>query len=126
MTNPETCMKHHATNANVATEDFMFEAIPESLLSPTLSVVVKIGIIGDKSTEQITSLLESIPMALTQDELVKDMRFDSRVWVKRAVEALASSGIITCDDADTLVNGELLVLALSNYHKIRQGSGTYK
>ncbi|KAG6815639.1 hypothetical protein H0H87_010383 [Tephrocybe sp. NHM501043] len=125
MTSPETCMKYHATN--VSTGHFIFEAKPQYLLaSLTLCVVLKIGTTRGISTEQITPLLESIPMNLTQYDLRTEAYFDCRVWLKQAVRVLASRGIITCIDADAVVNGELRTYALDNYNAIIQGYGRSK
>jgi hypothetical protein len=45
-----------------------------------------------------------------------DGYFRCRVWLKQAIRALNNAGIISCPDADVVVNGELRKVIMMQSH----------
>lgn len=65
-------------------------------------------------------------MTLPDCDQATDGYFRCRVWLKQAIRALNDVGIISCSDADAVVNGELRKLAEANYDSIILGDGVPK
>jgi hypothetical protein len=78
----------------------------------------------DRSHEELQKLSEAIPMTLPDYDQATDGYFRWRVWIKQAIRALNNAGIISCPDADVVVNGELRKLAEGNYDAITLGTGS--
>jgi hypothetical protein len=65
-------------------------------------------------------------MSLPEIDQTIDGYFRCRVWLKQAVRALNDTGIVSCPDADAVVNGELRKLGEENYDSIVSGTGAAK
>lgn len=79
---------------------------------PFSNVFVRVGRLGDTTTEQLDELLKEIPMAVTEPAEANE-QFTPQVWIRQAARALNSAGIIRCPDARALEN-EILSLAVDN------------
>ena len=62
-------------------------------------------------------------MTLPDCDQATDGYFRCRVWLKQAVRTLNDAGIISCSDADAVVNGELRKLAEAHCDSIILGTG---
>lgn len=78
-------------------------------MSESLCVAVKIGK-TDRSDEELIKLFETIPMTIPTCDQETDGYFRCRVWLKQAIRALNDAGIISCPDADVVVNGDSITL----------------
>jgi hypothetical protein len=76
--------------------------------------------------EQIKRILEPIPMTLPDCDKTSDEYFRCRVWLKQAIRVLDREGIISCPDADAVVNKELRIFAEANYAAISGGTGGFR
>lgn len=72
-------------------------------------MAVKIGK-TDRSDEELIKLFETIPMTIPTCDQETDGYFRCRVWLKQAIRALNDAGIISCPDADVVVNGDSITL----------------
>lgn len=82
-----------------------------------------IGHLQNFTIDQITELLKDIPMALSDHDRKTEANFDCRTWVKEAIRALNTAGVINCSDVNAVVNGELGKYALENEDAIKGGFG---
>ncbi|KAF8157179.1 hypothetical protein B0H34DRAFT_712598 [Crassisporium funariophilum] len=122
MQNTKICTRYHATEP--AKGHFIFETREETLADSLIfCVAVKIGNIQQDTMEQITTLLKPIPMTLPDCDLTTDERFRCRVWLKKAIRVLDIEGVLSCSDADAVVNGELRKYAEENSEAIMRGTG---
>ncbi|EDR00732.1 uncharacterized protein LACBIDRAFT_334000 [Laccaria bicolor S238N-H82] len=122
MQDTQTCTRYHASE--LAKGHFVFEARDETLVpSLTLCAAVKIGNVQKNSVEQITALLKPIPMTLPDCDLTTDGYFRCRVWLKKAIRVLDKDGVISCSNAEAVVNGELRKYAEENSEAITGGTG---
>ncbi|KAK0460309.1 hypothetical protein IW261DRAFT_1636312 [Armillaria novae-zelandiae] len=123
MMDPFQCKMLHARE--LWPDHFVFEDKENSLTSSaTLCIALKIGDMRYDTLEQVTALLQAIPMALPNG--ATDQRFDCRVWLKEAIKVLNNQGVLRCADADMLIDWELTGYATYNKENIMGGFGPFR
>ncbi|KAF8157191.1 hypothetical protein B0H34DRAFT_712641 [Crassisporium funariophilum] len=122
MKDTKICRRYHATE--LAKDHFIFETREETLEDSLIfCVAVKIGNIQQRTMEEITTLLEPIPITLPDCDTATEHRFNCRVWVKKAIRVLDEEGVLSCSDAYAVVDGELRKYAEENGEAIARGTG---
>jgi len=83
------------------------------------------GNLGDRKLEDVVELFKDIPLTLPDCDKDVDHRFRCRVFLKQCIRSMHGAGIINCQDADAVVNGELKSQAKENGQAILLGKSAY-
>lgn len=124
--------REHAMRLHVMENDrngWYFDDTDQNLLhSRSLCTVIKIGSRRTSDTQTFTTkevrdLLEAIVMVTPDFELAMGIRFDCRVWFRKAVRVLIEHRMVWCDRINDL-EAELMRLATAKVEG-RRDARTY-